>query len=171
MRLLEGSVRRKDCIVDGINVGGVLDVLEGECDCHCTTNVKMVGASGAAHQLDLVARLGFETISVSFFQSRTSVLDSFAAEEDSAEMLTVDAIRLGLVSMDCGASLTIMIRLSSFLARDSASEPSESELRDVMDRFNIKLIETPDISTAARKMREILAGANLAKATEIENPA
>ena len=101
------SVMRKDTVIDGINMSGIIDLLEGEHDCHCFTNAEVVGVSGVTHSFALVAKKGFETISVGLVQHKTSILDSFVAEEELSEQLLVETIKLGVKSMDCGSNLVL----------------------------------------------------------------
>ena len=164
---------RRDSVVDGINVSEMLNFLEGEMDCHATTNARLTGASGAIHSFDIVAKRGFETISVGFFQDRVSILDSPVAADDSSEKLLVETIKLGVKAMDCGSNLSFLVRLSSYLVNNAASagDPDGSNtdprLRDVLERFNVKLIEASDIETASRKLKKMLTAVDFSYAYKV----
>lgn len=165
----------KDSIVNGVNITEIVKLLDMEQECQCTTDARMVGASGGIHRFDLVARKGFETICVGLVQNRTSILDSVEADFESSNQLLIEAMRLGLKSMDCGSNLVIMIHLSSYMARTESVidgretldfSPQEA-MAEVLQKFNIKLIEAPDIATAAKKLREILGSMDLSYAYRV----
>jgi hypothetical protein len=156
------SPTRKDSVLRGINISEILTLLEDEHECHCTVNARLIGVSGANHTFDVVAKKGFDSISLSFIQERVSLLDSQVAAQESEENLMIEAIRLGAKAMDCGSNLSFIVHLSSYLPSTSitpgedGSQEREKGLLDVLGRFNIKLIEAPDVPTATRKMREVL---------------
>ena len=61
-----------------------------------------------------------------------------------------------------------MIRLSSYLSHSKGHDEPD-DLRDVLNKFNVKLIEAPDIPTATRKLQEILASIDFTFAYQLRN--
>lgn len=147
---------KKDAVVNGINLSELVDLFES-LDYDCETNSELRGISGMRHQFDIVARKGQEIIVIDIVSYRSSLLDTCASDDESAEQILTSAVQMRAKGWDSQVYQSIIIHLcSSGMEAERDLSYAGEPLAKILRQINIELIRTPDMRNGLEQLTNVL---------------
>ena len=158
---LVSSPTEKDQIVNGVNVGQIVEIFES-LGYECKVNSELHGTSGVKHPFDIIARRDAEIIVTEVVSFRASILDTPASDSEVIERIQIAGIQVRAKAWDCGAYQCLIVYLSSYFSDLDSQHTSKYDPFELFLRQNdIKVVRSATMQGAAEKLRALLGEVEL----------